>query len=148
MLGTGTRILVTNDNFASLETDMLDTHDDFISCNEWEIEELDCSKQGLASSDLGSRNLSWRSVETEATEPAAAATTGRCMIPDKEPMVVHEFHNLSYKNQRNPHMTQLLTPHKLVILKKSFSFTYKEYANDPQAPETRMRTTWMKLVAY
>ena len=58
MLGTGTRILVTNDNFASLETDMLDTHDDFISCNESEIEELDCSKEELESRDLGSRNLS------------------------------------------------------------------------------------------
>ncbi|CAL5437374.1 unnamed protein product [Camellia sinensis] len=58
MLGTGTGILVINDEFASLETDMLDTHDDFISSNESEIKEWDFPEEELESNDLGSRNLS------------------------------------------------------------------------------------------
>ncbi|XP_028091032.1 nuclear transcription factor Y subunit B-3-like [Camellia sinensis] len=58
LFGTGTGILVINDEFASLETDMLDTHDDFISSNESEIKEWDFPEEELESNDLGSRNLS------------------------------------------------------------------------------------------
>ncbi|XP_028101776.1 nuclear transcription factor Y subunit B-3-like [Camellia sinensis] len=58
LFGTGTDILVINDEFASLETDMLDTHDDFISSNESEIKEWDFPEEELESNDLGSHNLS------------------------------------------------------------------------------------------
>jgi len=94
-LGTGTRFLVTNDKFASLETEMWETQENFESWTELDNKELDCSEVEQVSDDLKDWSSSENSTETEAKAATAAAITGLWMIPDKEPILNTQEKNLS-----------------------------------------------------
>jgi len=94
-LGTGIWILVTNDEDASLETELWETHEKFESWTELDNKELDCSEVEQESNDLKDWSLSEKSTETEAKAAAAAAITGLWSIPDKELILNKQEENLS-----------------------------------------------------
>lgn len=85
--GIGAWILVTNDKFASFETDVWETNDVFDSFKKSKVEsEEDEEEEEEASVGFWDGNLSEKSEEKEAIATAVKATNGRWRIPDKEPI--------------------------------------------------------------
>lgn len=96
-LGTGIRLFVEKDSF---ETPELEICAHFASLIKSDEQPIDCSDEGHESG-LDGKNLSRRSVETEANATAEAATTGLWNKPDNEPIILESpMQNLwSYDEQ-------------------------------------------------
>ena len=104
MLGRGTRILVTKEKLASLETEKWEIHDGLglgCCCKELEVEELtksDVEEEQEVSEDLWRGSLS---AETKATATVVAAAKGRWRIPEKEPILEIKL-KISHNNKYIP----------------------------------------------